>query len=46
MEIPHADLPKVPRMILVQIRSVVVLSTGHTASTGMFTVLADTAVTG
>lgn len=46
MEISHADLPKITRMVLVEIGSVVMLSTGHTSSTGMLAVLADTTVAG
>ena len=46
VEIPHPDLPKVTRMVFVEIRAVVVLSSSHTASTGMLTVLSYTAVAG
>ncbi len=46
MEIPHADLSKVARVVFVEVRPVVVLSSCHTASTGMFSVLANTAVAG
>ena len=46
MEIPHPDLPKVTGMILVEIRSVVMLSSGHTASTGVLAVLAYSSVAG
>lgn len=42
MEIPHAHLPKVTRMVFIEIRSVMMLSTSHTTSTGMLAVLADT----
>jgi hypothetical protein len=46
MEIPHADLPKVSRMVLVQVRSVVMLSTSETSSTWMLAMLSYTTVTG
>ena len=46
MEIPHSHLPKVTRMVFVEIRSVVVLSTGHTTSTRMLAMLANTSVAG
>jgi hypothetical protein len=46
VEIPHADLSKVPGMVLVQVCSVVVLSTSQTATTGMLAVLSYTTITG
>ena len=46
MEIPHANLPKVTGMVFVEIRPMVMLSTGHTTTTWMLAVLADTAVAG
>ena len=46
MEIPHADLSKVTRMVFIEIGSVMVLTTGHTTTTGMLAVLAYTTVTG
>jgi hypothetical protein len=46
VEIPHSDLSKVTRMVLVHICSVVVLSTSKTSSTGMLAVLSYTTVTG
>jgi hypothetical protein len=46
VKVSHADLPKVTRMVFVEIGSVMVLSTSHTTSTGMLTVLADTTVAG
>ncbi len=46
VEIPHADLPEVTRVVFVEIRSVVMLTTSHTTTTGMLAVLADTAVAG
>lgn len=46
VEVSHSDLPKVPRMVPVEICSVVVLTTSHTTSTGMLAVLSDTTVTG
>jgi len=46
VEIPHANLPEVSRMVFVDICPVVVLSTCHTATTGMLAMLAYTAVAG
>ena len=46
VEIPHSDLSKVTRMVLVHVRSVVMLSTSKTSSTGMLAVLSYTTVTG
>lgn len=46
VEIPHPDFPKVTRMISVEIRPVVMESTGHTASTGMLAVLSYSSVAG
>jgi hypothetical protein len=46
VEIPHADLAEVSRMVLVDVCSVMMLATSHTATTGMLSVLADTTMTG
>lgn len=46
VEISHSDLPKVTRMVFVEIRTVVMLSSCHTTSTGMLAMFAYTAVTG
>ena len=46
VEISHADLSEVPRVVFVEIRSVMVLSTGHTTSTGVLAVFAYAAVAG
>lgn len=46
MEMPHSDLSEVSRMVLVHVRSVVVLSTSKTATTGMLAVLSYTTFTG
>ena len=46
MEIPHPNLSKVTRMVLVEIRPVVVHTTGHTTSTGMLAVLSYSSVAG
>jgi hypothetical protein len=46
VEIPHADLSKVSRVVFVHVRSVVVLSTSQTATTGMLAVLSYTTFTG
>jgi len=46
VEVSHADLSKVTRVVLVHVGSVVVLTTGKTTTTWMLPVLADTTVTG
>ena len=46
MEVPHTDLTEVTRVVLVDVGTVVVLTTGHTATTRGLAVLADTTVTG
>ena len=46
VEISHSDLAKVTRVVLVEIRTVVMLSTSHTATTGMLAVLSYTTVAG
>lgn len=46
MEVSHTDLTEVTRVVLVHVGTVVVLTTGHTTTTGMLAVLADTTVTG
>ena len=45
VEVSHADLSKVTGMVLVDVGSVVVLTTGHTSTTWMLAVLSDTTVT-
>jgi hypothetical protein len=45
VEVPHADLAEVTRVEFVEVRSVMMLATGHTATTGVFAVLANAAVT-
>lgn len=46
MEVTHTDLTEVTGVVLVNVGTVVVLTTGHTATTGGLAVLADTTVTG
>jgi hypothetical protein len=46
MEVPHADLSEVTGMVLIDVGAVMVLTTGHTTTTRMLSVLADTALTG
>ena len=46
VEVPHTDLSEVTWMVLVDVRSVMVLTTGKTTTTGMLPVFADTTVTG
>jgi hypothetical protein len=46
MEIPHPDLSKVTRMVLVHVRPVVMLTTSETSSTRMLAVLAYSSMTG
>lgn len=45
MEVPHAHFSEVTGMVLVEIRSVMVLTTSHTTSTRMLSVLANTSMT-
>ena len=44
MEVPHADLAKVSRMVLVKVDPVVMLTSGVTATSGMLAVLANASV--
>ena len=46
VEVPHTDFTEVTGMVLVDVGAVVVGTTGHTTTTGMLPVLADTTVTG
>jgi hypothetical protein len=46
VEVPHTDLTEVTGVVLVNVGTVVVLTTGHTATTRGLAVLADTTVTG
>jgi hypothetical protein len=46
VEVTHTDLTEVTGMVLVNVGTVVVLTTGHTATTGGLAVLANTTVTG
>lgn len=46
MEVPHTNLTEVTRVVLVDVGTVVVLTTGHTATTGRLAVLANTTFTG
>lgn len=45
VEISHSDFTKVSGMVLVDVRSVMMLATSHTTTTGMLAVLAYTTVT-
>merc|ERR1719507_817527 len=45
VEVPHADLAEVSRMVLVEVDSVVMLSTSVSATSGMLPVLSYTTVT-
>jgi len=45
-EVPHTDFSEVSWMVLVEIGAVMVLTTSHTTTTGMFSVLPDTTVSG
>ena len=45
VEISHADLPKVTRMVFIDIGPVMMLSTRHTTTTGMLAVLAYSTMT-
>lgn len=46
VEIPHPDFAEVPGVVFVEIGAVMMLSTGHTAATGVLSMFADTAVAG
>ena len=46
VEISHSDLSKVTRMVFVQVRSVVMLTTSKTTTTWMLAMLAYTTVSG
>lgn len=46
VEVSHTDLTEVTGVVFVDVGSVVVLTTGHTTTTGMLAVLSDTTVTG
>ena len=46
VELTHTDLTEVTRVIFIEQSSVVVLSSGVTATTGVLSVLSDTSVTG
>ena len=46
VEISHADFAKVPRVIFVEIRAVMMLPTCHTTTAGMFSMLSYAAVAG
>jgi hypothetical protein len=46
VEVPHANLSEITWMVLVEIGAVMVLATGHTATTGVLSVLADSSMTG
>jgi hypothetical protein len=46
VEVSHANFSKVTRVVLVDVGAMVVLATGHTATTGVLAVLADAAVAG
>jgi hypothetical protein len=46
VEVPHTNLTEVTRVVLVDVGSVVVLTTSHTTTTGVLAVLADTTLTG
>ena len=45
-EVSHTDFTEVTRVVLVEVGTVVVLTTGHTTTTGVLTVLSNTTVTG
>ena len=46
MKVPHSDFAKVSRVVFVEIRSVMMLSTSHTSSTRVFAMLSHTTVAG
>lgn len=46
MKISHSHFSEITRVVFIQVRTVMVLATGHTASTGMLAMLAHTAMAG
>lgn len=46
VEVPHTDFTEVTGVVLVEVGTVVVLTTGHTTTTGVLAVLANTTFTG
>ncbi len=46
VEISHANLPEISRVVFIKIRSVMMLTTRHTATARMLAMLADTTVAG
>jgi hypothetical protein len=46
VEVSHADLSEVTGMVFIEIGTVVMLTTGHTATTGVLAVLSNTTITG
>lgn len=46
VKVSHADFTKVTWMVFVEIGAVMMLSTSHTATTWMLSVLADSSMTG
>jgi hypothetical protein len=46
LTVPHTNLSEVTRVVLVNVGPVVVLTTSHTATSGMLPVLSDTSVSG
>lgn len=46
VKVPHTNLTEITGVVLVEVGTVVVLTTGHTTTTGVLAVLADTTVTG
>ena len=46
VEIPHTNLPEVTRVVFIEIGSMMMLPTSHTATTGMLSMLAYTAMAG
>lgn len=46
VEVSHADLSEVTGMVLIEVGAVVVLTTGHTTTTRVLSVLADATLTG
>lgn len=46
VEVAHTDFTEVTGVVFVDVGTVVVLTTGHTTTTGALAVLADTTVTG
>lgn len=46
MKMSHANFPEVTRMVFINVRSMMMLTTCHSSTTGVLAMLADAAVAG